>query len=154
MVFSGSIFWLILIVILCIIEGLTFSLVCIWFAGGALLALISAVIGASAIQQYAVFLVSSGILLILTRPVVKRYVITKKTSTNADRVIGKKGKVIQTINPMENSGQVLVLGQHWSAKSYDGTSVIHEERIVEVLEISGAKLIVQECYEQAEEGSE
>ena len=144
---------MILIVILCIFEGLTFALVCIWFAGGAMLALISAELGVSTIWQYTVFLVSSGILLMLTRPVVKRYVITKKTSTNADRVIGKKGKVILTINPIENCGQVLVLGQHWSAKSYDGTSIISEGKIVEVLEISGVKLIVQECSEQAEEDS-
>ena len=150
MIFSGDMFWLIMIVVLCIIEGLTFALVCVWFAGGALMALISVALGASALMQYTVFLVVSGVLLFLTRPVVMRYVITKKASTNADRLIGKKGKVVKTINPIENIGQVQIQGQYWSARSQDGVSIISEGKIIEVSEISGAKLIVFELSEQSE----
>ena len=142
--FSGDLFWLVMIVILCVIEGITFALVCIWFAGGALLALISAALGASAFVQYTVFLLVSGALLFLTRPVVMKYLITKKTSTNADRLIGKRGRVTKTISALDNVGEVKVLGQTWSAKSRGEGAIIAEGKIIEVLDISGSKLIVEE----------
>ena len=140
--FEGSIFWLVAFVVFCIIEGLTFSLVCIWFAGGALLALAASLFGFNAAAQYAVFLIASALLICFTRPVVKRFLATRKVRTNADRVIGKPAVVLQRIDPVEGVGQVRVLGQVWSARPADGASTYEEGENVLVTDIAGVKVIV------------
>jgi membrane protein implicated in regulation of membrane protease activity len=141
--FQGEIFWLIAIVLLCVVEGLTFSLVCIWFAGGAVVALFASLFGLGAAYQYAAFVVVSGALLCFTRPVVKRFFAAKKTSTNADRVIGKTAVVVKKVDPVIGVGQVKVLGQIWSCRPEDGASVFEEGAIVDVTGISGVKAIVR-----------
>ena len=142
MPFEGSLFWLIAFAVLCVIEGMTFSLVCIWFAGGALLALIASLFGFNVVSQYAVFLIASALLICFTRPVVKRYLSTRKVRTNADRVIGKAAVVLQRIDPIEGVGQVRVLGQVWSARPADGVSSFEEGDMVLVTDIAGVKVLV------------
>ena len=141
---SGELFWLIVIILMCIIEGLTYSLICIWFAGGALIAISVSALGAKPLLQWTAFAVFSAILLLLTRPLLIKHLNVKKTSTNSDRVIGNTGVVIKKIDPIIGVGQVKVLGQIWSAKPADGTSVIEEGIMVEVLEITGVKVTVRE----------
>ncbi|MDR1061922.1 MAG: NfeD family protein [Clostridiales bacterium] len=141
--FYGEIFWLVAIVLLCIVEGLTFSLVCIWFAGGAVVALFLSLFGLNAAYQYAAFVVVSGVLLCFTRPVVKRFFAAGKTSTNADRVIGKTAVVVKKVDPVIGVGQVKVLGQIWSCKPEDGASVFEEGDLVDVTGIAGVKAIVR-----------
>jgi membrane protein implicated in regulation of membrane protease activity len=67
----------------------------------------------------------------------------KKVSTNADRVIGQNGIVIKRIDPVSGEGQIKVIGQIWSAKPDDGVSVIELEQRVEVIGISGVKVLVR-----------
>ena len=142
MPFARPLFWLIAFIVFCIIEGVTFSLVCIWFACGALLALLASVFGFNVVAQYAVFLIASALLLCFTRPIVRRYISTRKVRTNADRVIGKAAVVLQRIDPTEGVGQVRVLGQIWSAKPADGVSTFNEGEKVIVKDIAGVKVLV------------
>jgi membrane protein implicated in regulation of membrane protease activity len=137
----GDIFWLIVIIILCVIEGMTFGIVCIWFAGGAVAALISSALGFGVSIQYTVFVLISAFLLFFTRPIIVKFLNTKKTLTNADRLVGMTGVVIIGIDPILGQGQVKVDGEIWSAKSQDG-SVIGEGNDVEINDISGVKLVV------------
>ena len=68
-----TVYWLILFVILLIIEILTMGLTTIWFAGGALVAFVSGVIGFGLPVQVVAFLIVSVILLVLTRPLAVKY---------------------------------------------------------------------------------
>lgn len=138
--------WLGLAVILAVFEAVTVGLVTLWFAIGAIFALFAALLGLPTVLQIVVFIVSSGILLYFTRPIAKKYLRMRVERTNADRVIGEKGVVIEKIDVVLGKGQVKVLGQVWSARSVDDTDIGRGEK-VEVLEISGVKLIVRRLEE-------
>lgn len=134
--------WLFLAVILMVIEALTQNLVTIWFAIGALIAVFAALIKIPLYFQFAVFIVVSAVLLYFTKPIVNKFFKVKKERTNADKIIGEKGIVIEKIDPVKNTGQVKVGGLIWTARSEDG-SQIDEDEVVEVKEITGAKVIVK-----------
>lgn len=133
--------WAVLFVLLCIIEANTLNLITIWFAAGALITLIGVALGLPPGWQIPVFIVSSVLLLALTRPLVKKKSIIKGEKTNADRVIGKTAIVCESITPDKFSGTVTVGGQVWSAVSSDG-SIIEEGEEVVIEAIEGVKLIV------------
>ena len=87
------------------------------------------------------FVFVSAILLIFTKPLVKRKLDAKKIPTNADRVIGAEAVVTQEIDPLNGSGLVKVFGQVWSAKSEDETEIAVGEKVT-VKQIQGVKLVV------------
>lgn len=139
---SDTVIWFILAIVLAGIEAATLGIVTIWFAIGALAAMIVSLTGLPFIYQVIAFIVTSGVLLYFTRPIVKRFLIKKTQKTNSDRLIGEKGVVIEKIDPVLGTGQVKVLGQIWSAKP-DQRESIDVDETVEILEISGVKLIVK-----------
>ncbi len=134
--------WLVIAVVLGIIEALTLSLMTIWFAIGALFAIIAAMFGIPFFYQVVVFIVTSSVLLYFTKPIIKKFLKVKNVKTNADKVVGEKGVVIEKIDSGNGTGQVKVGGQVWSAKSIDGQAIAVDE-MIEVQEISGVKLIVK-----------
>lgn len=135
--------WIGIMVLMIILEGLTNQLVSVWFVFGALAASIfSFYIGEVNIQLY-IFVGVSLILLIATRPIVKKFKATEKTvPTNADRYIGKTAVVLEDLDSAKGTGQVRVGGSIWSARSQNG-GVIAKDTEVTVLEIVGVKLIVE-----------
>lgn len=136
-------FWLTVAVIMAVIEGITPALVTIWFMFGALAAMVLSIFVQSFAVQFAVFAGVSAVLLIFTRPLVKKiFRKTKTVYTNADRIIGQEGVVTEEISNLENKGQITVLGQVWSAKSQDGT-IIPSDKTVTVCSIHGVKAIVK-----------
>ena len=139
-----AIVWLVVLVLCFIVEGMTYSLICIWFAGGALIALFASLFGFGIPAQFAAFVIVSAILLLLVRPTAVRLTANKKVRTNADRVIGQEGVVIREIDPVKGEGQVKVIGQIWSAKPEDGKSIIAQDRRVEVTGIAGVKVLVKD----------
>ena len=136
-----SIVWVAVMVIFLIVEAATAGLTCIWFAIGALAALIAALFGAPLWLQIIWFFVISFVTLYLTRPLVKKYVNSKSQPTNADMVIGKEALVTEAIDNVEGVGAVAVGGKVWTARSADGQPV-ETGSIVTVLRIEGVKLIV------------
>lgn len=136
------IFWAAAIVVFVVIELATVGLASIWFALGALCALISTLLGAPVWLQVVWFVIISVAALVLTRPLVKKYINAKTHATNADRVIGSRAVVKERIDALAGTGAVLADGKMWSARSADG-SVIEAGSIVTVLEIQGVKLIVE-----------
>ena len=108
--------WLLLFVVLIIIELLTVNLTTIWFAFGSLVAYILSFFVSDIMIQTIIFLVSSIILLIFTRPIVKKFLLNKEVKTNADMLIGKTCVVTKEITRNE-TGEVKVNGQYWSAKA-------------------------------------
>ena len=134
-------FWLIVMVLFLVVEATTVGLVCIWFAVGSLAALLAAMCGAQLWLQIVLFLVVSAATLYFTRPLVKRYVNSKVEPTNADMVIGKECRVIETVDNIAGTGAVYVDGKTWTARSADD-EVIPEGTLVTAKSIDGVKLIV------------
>lgn len=133
--------WLITAVVLGIIESITVALVSIWMAIGAFAAAVFAFFGFSTAVQVLVFAAVSALMLILTAPLSKRFRQSKKVSTNADRLIGQEGVVLRRVDPIENKGQIKVMGQIWSAEGADGTELDIGEKVI-VKAIEGVHVIV------------
>lgn len=132
-------FWFIVFVILLAIELVTVNLVTIWFAVGAIAAMIISSYSESLVLQLGIFLIVSFVSLILTKPLLKKLKKFNIEPTNTDRVIGKVGEVIKKID--ENQyGEVKIFGNVWTATSDD---VIDVGSRVRVLSIDGVKLIVE-----------
>lgn len=138
------IFWLILAGACFIIEMITIGFFIFWFGIGALLAMITSfIVPGNIFIQALVFTVSSVGLLILTKPLVEKFTKKdKKLETNAYSIIGKKGIVVQDINPTFGVGQIKVAGEVWSAKTNDG-SKIEKGSEIEIINIDGVKAVVE-----------
>jgi len=146
------VFWLIVLIVAGIIEVVTVNMVSIWFAVGALVSLLLDIHNLSLVLQIvAFFLVSILCFLIFILLVRPRFSASTEgiVPTNADRIIGQKGVVVKEIKPLENTGQILVMGQLWSAGSQED-KVIAIGTIVEVVEISGVRAIVKLFTENSE----
>ena len=138
---SMTIIWLLLIIIFLAAEALTVGLERIWFAGGALAALLLSFFDVDPLIQLFVFFAASICLLIFTRKIFVEKLKTGKENTNVDALIGEIGQVVSTINPME-IGQVKVKGQVWSALCDDQLLTLEEGTYVTIKAIEGVKLIV------------
>lgn len=134
--------WLIISGVCLVIEMLTVSFLVFWFAIGALFAMITSLITDNIVIQTAVFVISSGILVLLTKPLVKKVSSLDKLKTNAYSIIGKKAIVTKAINSPKGVGQIKVGSEIWSAKSSE-EEIIPEGTEVEILEINGVKAIVK-----------
>lgn len=133
--------WLAVMVIMLVVEAMTQGLVCIWFAGGALAALLCAACRVPFPVQLAVFLLVSAILLAFLLPLARKKLKKGYVATNADRIIGAEGVVTQDIDETEGTGQVRVMGTVWSAKAAHSVKIPAGEK-VEVQGISGVKAVV------------
>ncbi len=138
-----SAIWLIIAVVLAVIEASTVQLVCIWFALGAVLALITSIFTESILIQVLVFIFSSVIILALTRKIVNRLTGERKVATNADSLIGKTFAITEEVDNDKGTGSLKALGTVWSVVNTEdavlpaGTKVIIER-------IEGVKLLVKE----------
>ncbi len=138
-----SLVWLVIAIILGIIEAVTVSLTSVWFAIGALAAIIPAYFEVPIWGQILVFLAVSAISFAFTRRFFKDVVKVKKEPTNADSLIGTDGIVTAEINNLEGNGKVYISGLTWSARSVNGNK-ISEGAVVTVRKIEGVTLIVNE----------
>ena len=134
--------WLILAVVLGVAEAVTISLISIWFAIGAVAAIIPAYFGVPIWGQILVFLAISAIAFAFTKRFFKDIVKVKKQPTNSDSLIGTDGIVTAEINNLEGTGKVYISGLTWSAKSLNGED-IPEGAVVTARKIEGATLVVE-----------
>ena len=133
--------WLILAGIFLIGEVLTSGFLIFWFSLGSLIAMIVSLFIPNVTVQTAIFLISSVILILATKPLIKKFANTKTVKTNAQAIIGKKGLVTKDINSIKATGQVKIEGELWSAIGKDDMD-IPKGTEVEVNEIKGVKVIV------------
>ena len=136
--------WLIALIAFVVIEIATMGLTTIWFAGGALVALVLAMFNTSIYVQLGAFLVISIILLVGTRPLAVKFFNQKREKTNVDSMIGKQAIVVAEIDNLREEGQVILNGMEWSARAYEEGTVIPAGAVVEVKEVRGVKLMVME----------
>lgn len=136
--------WLIIAGVCFIIEMMTVGFLVFWFGLGALLTMIvSLIFPDNIILQASIFVISSTLLIFLTKPLVNKLSKSnKKISTNAFSIIGKKGIVTQDINETHGVGQIKIAGEVWSAKTADG-SIIEKGTQIEVIKIDGVKAVVE-----------
>ena len=135
--------WLGAIVLFLVVEALVPGLVSIWFAFGALAALISALLSAPFWLQFVWFIAVSVAALALTRPLARKYVNGKVQPTNADMLIGRECLVTETIDNLRGTGAVNVGGKVWTARSDNESQTIPNGAMARVLRIEGVKLIVE-----------
>ncbi len=140
--YTYPLIWLAAILIFSVAEAVSFQLITIWFAAGALISLILSLLGVPVYLQVIIFLAVSVVLVFATRPLYNKYVKPRMVKTNVDSLIGEQGVVKQDIVNDDARGLVKVNGQTWSARSCDG-NIIKEGQKVEILSIEGVKLIVR-----------
>ena len=138
---SYQIGWLIIAIVFGVVEIATMGLATIWFAVGALAAMIIAMTGLSIMTQIITFLIVSGVTLYFTRPLPQKYLKIGMTKTNVDSVIDALGVVTEKIEEF-NTGQAKVLGQIWTAKSIDGEAIDLGQEI-KVIKVEGVKILVR-----------
>lgn len=133
--------WIAVLIIAVVVEIISLGLSSIWFAGGALMALVIAALNGPLWLQIVSFFAVSILLLIFTRPIAVKYFNRDRVRTNAESVVGKQAIVLSEVNNLKGTGQVSLAGQEWSARSTDDDIILEDGEVVEVMAISGVKLI-------------
>ena len=135
--------WMVLLIVFVLGELATIGLTCIWFAAGALAALVMAMAGVNPVVQFLVFLVVSILLLVATRPWARKYVNAKMQRTNADSLIGENIRISERVSNMDQTGMAVVHGQEWTVRTRNDNEIIEPGEEAKILAISGVKLIVE-----------
>lgn len=123
--------WLVITVICIVIEAVTLSLTTIWFAISAFLMIFIAFTPIPFVAQLTIFVVVALVLLVFTRPIVKKKLDQKKISTNYRRIIGQPAIVTKKISFMEK-GIIKINGMEW-------TAAVSEEITID----AGSKCIIE-----------
>ena len=130
--------WLAVIIISVAVEAFTLTLCGIWFAAGGVAALIAASLSVGLM----VFIVFSALLLVLVRPLCRRFLGSRQQATNADRIIGQTAVVTEPIDNVLETGAVKINGKIWTARSTTDAQIAIGTRVT-VVEIRGVKAIVK-----------
>ena len=136
----NTVLWLIALVVFLMVEASTVTMVSLWFAVGALAAMIVSLFAGLG-WQVGVFLVVSAVALTALRPLVRKYFKPRVTKTNVDAIIGSQGYVTTPIDNMAATGKVKLGAMEWTARSADG-SPIPKGTLVKVEKIEGVKVFV------------
>lgn len=138
----AAIVWFGMLLIFLIVEAACpFHLVSIWFAAGALVAMIIAFLGGPLWLQITLFLVISCALLALLWPFIKKFLNPKLKKTNIDAIIGSEGLVTAAIDNITAQGQVKLGAMEWTARSTSGKP-IPQGTLIRVDRIEGVKVFV------------
>ena len=135
------IIWLVLMVVFLIAEAQSVTMVSLWFAAGALGALIAELCGAELWLQIVIFFALSIVLLASLRPIARKYFTPRIVKTNVDSVIGQTCLVTADIDNITAQGQVKLGAMEWSARSTSGEAIA-AGTLVKVDKIEGVKAFV------------
>lgn len=135
--------WIVICVVAFVAELITpTALVSIWFAVGAIIGALVALVGFPIPVQIVCFVVVSMVSMLTVRPIASRYLRGNITPTNADRFIGEIAWVTKQISK-EEWGEVKIKGFLWHAIPVDDV-LIEVDAKVKVIAIEGAKLLVRQ----------
>ncbi len=137
--------WIAVIAIGIIVEAQTSELVSIWFAISGAVAIVCAIAQLSIPIQIAVFSILTLLLVIGTRPLVKKLTKNTEVKTNADKLVGMVGVITKSVEPGER-GSVKVEYQEWTAVSKNNQAFLEGTKVV-ISEIIGNKLVVESIEE-------
>lgn len=153
----SAIIWIVLIIIFAVLEIATVGLTSIWFAGGALAALLAYAVGLGVIWQFLIFIAVSLLLLCFTRPWAIKYFKPHLTKTNYEGAIDQNVCLTETVDNIKGTGTAVLKGQEWTARAYEEGKVFEAGTIVKVKEIRGVTMYVVESGimpKKAEEAEE
>ncbi len=139
---TNEILWIAAILVFVIIEASTAAVISIWFAGGALAALIASVLGAGIGFQMFLFLLVSVILVAFLRKIAFKSLKQNDEKTNLDRIIGSEILISREVNNKMNQGSAFVGDVEWKVKSQNG-EIIPENKEAVVVGIEGVRLVVK-----------
>ena len=139
-----GIVWIALIILFAVIEIITVGLTSIWFAGGALAALLCYAIGLSEFWQFVIFVTVSLVLLLFTRPWALKYVKPHLIKTNYEQALNDNVCLTETVDNLKGTGTAVYKGQEWTARAYEDGKVFEAGTIVKVQEIRGVTMYVVE----------
>ena len=137
-----AIIWFGIFALLVVVEILTLGLTTIWFAAGAIVAFIAALLGAPQIVQIILFVVVSILMLVFTRPIAQKYFNKNTYKSNSEGLIGKSAKITERVDNNNGTGYAIVNGLEWTARSEHDEEPIEKGEMAEIKSISGVKLIV------------
>jgi membrane protein implicated in regulation of membrane protease activity len=137
----AAVIWLVLLVVFLAAEASTVTLISLWFAAGALAALLASLTGGGVPFQVFLFLAVSVAAMAALRPLVRKYITPKLTPTNTDSIIGTTGYVTGDIDNDAAQGQVKLGGMFWTARSTSGAPVA-AGTLIRVDRIEGVKVYV------------
>ena len=135
------IFCLIAAVGFLVLEGMTFSMVSVWFAAGSAAALLSCLFHPPFKVQAVVFIVVSVLCLAAFKPLTQR-LRQKPTPTNGDRSLGREAKVLTPVSA-EETGRVRLDGVDWNARCATPGDTLAPGQSCRVTEIHSTLLIVE-----------
>ena len=124
--------WVAVTIICVVIESLTLALTTIWFGISAFVLVFLAFTPLPFVAQVFIFVALALVLLIFTRPVVKKKLSQKQIATNYERVIGQIAVVTKKITALDK-GAVKINGMEW-------TAAVKEDIVLE----QGSKCIIEE----------
>ena len=139
--------WAIAAGVFLILEIFTMGFLVFWLSIGSVLAMLVSFVTDSIIIQTTVFVISSGLLIFATKPLVKKFTKEDNTKTNVYSIVGKKAIVIEDIDWSTGTGQIKFDGQVWSARTEEQVN-IEKGTEVEIEKIEGVKAFVKPLKEQ------
>jgi membrane protein implicated in regulation of membrane protease activity len=134
--------WVVMAVLLTIAEIFTSGFFLVCFGVGAAIAAVASFFGFTPLAQFAVFVAGSAVALLMVRPFANRISNTNAMPVGIDRLVGRQGIVVETIDPARGCGVVRVDHEPWSADSIDGVPLA-AGTIVQVVGIEGTHLKVR-----------
>lgn len=137
-----TVIWILGIIVFIILEAVTYQLVSIWFALGALGGLIASFTGVNFYVQMAVFIAVSFIFILCLRPVTMKFFKPKNVETNARSLVGKEVLITSDVDNIEGLGEGKIDGKVWTVRSVDNSAIAKGETAV-IENIEGVKLIVK-----------
>ena len=140
--------WLIAMIVLIVIEIVTVGLTTVWFAIGALAAIIVATLGGGVYLQIGAFLTVSILMLIFTRPLAVKYINSSHVKTNYEGIIGKVVRITEDVDNINETGCAVVNGQEWTVRTEEDSQKIASGSLAKVVIIKGVKLIVKQYDEE------
>lgn len=139
--------WLIGAGLLAVGEVLTLDLMLLMLAGGALGGMTVALLGGAAVLQIVTFIVVSGLLLVLVRPLATKH-LTNRTPLQLDGVdtlVGRTAKVTRDVDV--TGGRIQLGADEWTARSQHGGETFPVGTTVRILQVEGATAVVGDALE-------
>ena len=139
MIWTPMILWIVVAVAAIAIDITTSSFMFVWFAAGALGAIISIGFYAPIFVQVIIFIALSGLAMSIGYPIVKKTIskTVKKTLTMEEGYVGKEFTLTKDV---EEKGNIKFQGIYWTVKN-DGEP-LKKGDLVRVTGIEGNKLLI------------
>jgi membrane protein implicated in regulation of membrane protease activity len=134
--------WVVLALLFIIAEIFTAGFFLICFGVGAAGAALAAFLGVGLEWQVAIFVLISSVAVVLVRPLANRVSNPNTHLVGIDRVLGKEGIVLETIDPVSGHGVVRINSERWSAESTEGRPIVAGSQVL-VVAVQGTHLMVR-----------